>query len=378
MSNLSAKFNELTKLNYTNQAKWWLNGFWKDGAEQEAESIWKFAHKFFELDSKEGTELDEFKAHKFLESLGETLTVIELREKLKKIDLNVDGKMALLEYLAFKYTKPMAAVVDAPQGDNTDEINLAQSKVEAAQNAFSEVQVELEKQQRDLEEQKQALERQRLAKSQAETALAEQIKKVNEANRTLEAQKSAEEAVRKSEDELRIAVDDLKRQEDEYHSKIKALETEINDENTKSFNRSKAANLLAQLKNEDPMPLRKAKITQEAALRKVEKERKAAQAATAAASTAAGDAEKARKVAEDAKSDADAATVEAEKKTEALEQQKLRVEAAVQDAEARLKEAIDFLGEAKKKGGVAFGAIWWMERELKEAQKYLPKKKQTL
>ncbi len=39
---------------------------------------------------------------------------------------------------------------------------------------------------------------------------------------------------------------------------------------------------LAQLKQEDPLPLRKAKVTQEAALRKVEKERKAAEAATAA------------------------------------------------------------------------------------------------
>jgi hypothetical protein len=36
--------------------------------------------------------------------------------------------------------------------------------------------------------------------------------------------------------------------------------------------RNKAANELAQLKAENPMPLRKAKITQEAALRKVEKQ----------------------------------------------------------------------------------------------------------
>lgn len=66
---------ELTRAKYADQAKWYLNGFWKDGAEQgswrkrfclirlEAESIWKFAHKFSELDDKkkkEGCELDEF------------------------------------------------------------------------------------------------------------------------------------------------------------------------------------------------------------------------------------------------------------------------------------------------------------------------------
>lgn len=29
-----------------------------------------------------------------------------------------------------------------------------------------------------------------------------------------------------------------------------------------------------------------------------------------------------------------------------------------------LQEATDFLEEVKKKGGVAHGAIWWMERTL--------------
>ena len=76
--------------------------------------------------------------------------------------------------------------------------------------------------------------------------------------------------------------------------------------------------------------------------RKVEKERKAAQAATAAA-----------------------------------EEQTQRVEAACAETEAAYKEAEDFLNQAKKKSGTAQGVIWWMERELKEAQKYLPKKKQV-
>jgi hypothetical protein len=69
----------------------YLNGFWTEGAQQESENIWKFAQKFIELDDKkkaEGCELDEFQAHKFLESLGETLTVVALRERLRKIDLD--------------------------------------------------------------------------------------------------------------------------------------------------------------------------------------------------------------------------------------------------------------------------------------------------
>jgi hypothetical protein len=80
MADLKNKFIALTRKAYVGQAQWYLNGFWKDGAEKEAEVIWKYAQKFIELDpkKKEGNELDEFWSHKFLESLGETLTVIQV------------------------------------------------------------------------------------------------------------------------------------------------------------------------------------------------------------------------------------------------------------------------------------------------------------
>lgn len=117
MAELKAKFSQLTSMKYIDQAKWYLNGFWTEGAEQEAENIWKYTQKFIELDSrqKEGNELDEFWSHKFLESLGETLTVVKLREKLRQIDMDVNGKMALLEYLLFRYEKTVQACVVAPQ-----------------------------------------------------------------------------------------------------------------------------------------------------------------------------------------------------------------------------------------------------------------------
>ena len=40
-----------------------------------------------EKDGKNGSELEELYAHKFLEKHGETLTVRELREVLRKIDI---------------------------------------------------------------------------------------------------------------------------------------------------------------------------------------------------------------------------------------------------------------------------------------------------
>jgi len=42
---------------------------------------------------------------------------------------------------------------------------------------------------------------------------------------------------------------------------------------------------------------------------------------------------------------------------------------------ATLKEAVDYLESVKRKGGVAHGAIWWMERQIQEKRKYMPKSK---
>lgn len=115
---LKTKFFEITRMKYAEQAKWFLNGFWNEGAEAEVENVWKCTQKFIELDEAkkgEGNELDEFWSHKFLESLGETLTVIQLRERLRKIDMDANGKMALMEYLLFKYKKTVQAAVNSNQ-----------------------------------------------------------------------------------------------------------------------------------------------------------------------------------------------------------------------------------------------------------------------
>jgi len=290
---LKADFLALTRRKYVDQAKWFLNGFWLHGAEQETEAIWNYTQKFISLDDKKaaGNELDEFWSHKLLESIGQTLTVVELREHLKKIDLDVNGKMALLEFLAFQYKKTVKQVVDAPQGQNAAEVADAAKKFETLQTLLAELQ----------------------------TALAEQ--------------KAAEEAAQKAEAELKIAVADLKKQEDDYRVQIETLEAKSNDPSASTVSKNKAAAELAQLKAENPLPLRKAKITQDAALRKVEKVRKAAEAA------------------------------------------RISLEQKVKETETASSEAEAYLEELKKNPANPYGSLWWMERELKEAQKYLPSKK---
>jgi len=185
---------------------------------------------------KDGNELDEFLSHKFLEDIGETLTVLQLREKLRQIDLDMNKKMAITEYLLFKFNKQVGDLVNAPQSSNKDEIEKAQKMVEDAKSKLEEL---LQK----LEEQKKAL---------------------------IE-QKRLEEELKKAEAENKAALEELHKQEKEYNDKVSSLEAKSTDSSLSTVQKNKAANELQQLKSEDPLPLRKAKINQGATVRKCEK-----------------------------------------------------------------------------------------------------------
>jgi len=318
---LKQKFSEITRMKYVEQAKWFMNGTWKETGGKEAENIWKVVQKFIELDPQKsnGNELDEFWSHKLLESLGETLTVIALRERLKKIDLDVNGKMSAIEYLCDKYKKSVPECVDMPQGDNSAELAIAQEKLNKAQASLDDVTRRLAD----------------VAKATQETAAKE---------KALEEQKTQ---LLKAEAELKAAVDDLNAQQEAFNQKMADLDKKANDASLSQVNRSKAAAELAQLKQENPMPLRKAKITQEAALRKVEKQRKETEVAKEAAT---------------------ASRLELEKQTAELQK-------AEEECRQNFRLAEEYLAEVSKRGGNAEGSIWWLNRELEEKKKYLPKAK---
>jgi hypothetical protein len=264
-------WKELTTLSHSEQAIWFLNGFW-DEFENDAEKIWEYAHKFIEIqcgkpklygskawDEKEGNGLEQFKAHRFLEKIGETLSVKKLREE---IDVDNDKKMCLTEYLIYRYKKGRDEVVNSPQGGDDPEVfKNAQKTFNKAKAAFQE------------------------------------------ANAT---QLEADEAVQA-----------LEKEEKAYKDKIRKFEEKSFSKRLSAMKRAIAKNELEQLKCKDPLPLTKAKFTSKATLSKCKRAAKAA---------------------------------------------KVQFEAA--------KKLFD---ELKKKGGSALGAIWWMERELIETQKYKPK-----
>ena len=144
-----ADFKEVTAKVYKDQAVFFLNAFWPETGEKEAEKIWGNYHLVCELDVENGAEgckLDEFQAHRFFEKEGYALGVVEMRQKLNVQDPKFK-KIAFIEFLLYKYNQTIAELMKRPQGTNEELVK--------AQKAMSDVQGEIKK----IEEKKAELEK---------------------------------------------------------------------------------------------------------------------------------------------------------------------------------------------------------------------------
>eukprot|EP01090_Pellita_catalonica_P002691 TRINITY_DN12264_c0_g1_i1.p1 TRINITY_DN12264_c0_g1~~TRINITY_DN12264_c0_g1_i1.p1 ORF type:complete len:404 (+),score=162.31 TRINITY_DN12264_c0_g1_i1:50-1261(+) len=403
-------------MNYADQGKAFLNAFWEDCSD-EAEKIWTWANKFAELDldkKKEGSDLDEFNAHRFLESLKETKTVREMRKEITEADMDFNKRLALIEYCMWKYKKNVAEFVKIPQGGRKEEIDEANRMLDAVSEAFAQADAraqeakaalasarksEAEAKARETE----ALAREKEAKASEKQAVSdeESAKKAEAASQQAAADakaqeddaKAREEELRAAQSELEAALAELKAQEDAYNNKTADLKKKSETGGIVSRNRAK--NELAQHLGEDPLPLRRAKITQEAAVKKAERATTAAADARAKATAAAAEADKraaeaseaaqratearvaatnARTAAEQAASAASAARAQAEEDRKKSEEAQAAADAAVEEAREKVAEAEAYLAEVKSR--IPHGSSWWLERDLAEKKKYLPKRKQ--
>jgi len=318
--------NSITSQSYALQAQFFLNAFWYE-CESEVENCWKFVQSFQKLDNvkgKEGNELDEFWSHKFLESHGDTMTAIQMRNALKEIDIDCNKRMSFIEYALWKYKQTVKELLQRPQGDNRAELEKAQAMLKAVQHAFDVAQ-------------------KALAEAEADEAAAAAAKA-----------------------ELEVALAEVNAQQAAYDNTTADLKAKSEQGGQVAQNKAKAE--LAQHLNKPTLALSRARITQEAAVKKAEKARVAAADARVAATEARQAAEKARAAAEDATRQAVAARQRSEQAKEAAD-------AAVEEARAKVDEAEAFLQYVKSKPGAGQGSIWWMERELHEARAYLPERK---
>merc|ERR1711934_763793 len=111
------------------------------------------------------------------------------------------------------------------------------------------------------------------------------------------------------------AAEEVRKEQKIYDDKTQSLTAKTTQGGVVSMNRAKAE--LAQHLAEDPLPLRRAKITAESAEKRAEK--------------------------------------------------------TLKQAQDRVSELEAYLKELQKNCGSAGGSLWWIDRELHEARKYMPK-----
>merc|ERR1712137_1542155 len=220
------KLQALSKLIYKQQAVWFMNGFWEQ-TEKDAEKLWQYVHTCADLDMENhenGCGLDEVNAHRFLEVYGETLTVRELREKLRStgaLEASERPKIVpITHYLLFKYNVDWNVLVNASQGDNSAEIAEAQRLLESVQELFRQTDARyqeaaqaLQIAERDLRE----AESRAAAAASSKQAEAVAVSKEDEARQQEAPFKAAQE-------EVEAALAEVKKQEDEYQGKINDCE----------------------------------------------------------------------------------------------------------------------------------------------------------
>merc|ERR1712063_151350 len=145
MSDLD-KLHDICGKTYKEQGIWFLNCFWEQFAEKEAELVWQYVLKNAELDSDNhelGVALDEMKAHVFLEKFDETLTVREMREKLRSTGAIGESErpknVPLTHFLLYKYNANWHTLVDETrQGDNKEEMAKAEKMLQEVAKAVKE------------------------------------------------------------------------------------------------------------------------------------------------------------------------------------------------------------------------------------------------
>ncbi len=335
------RLKQLSAKCYRDQAIWFLNAFYADkfeGKDSECEMVWKYTNKMIELDlkkKKKGCELNEFDAHRFLEGFGMTLSVKDMREKLREIDIDFNKHVSLTEFLVYKYKADVTQLTTASQGEKD-------------MKKINEAETLLKKAQADCEAAKARAEEARAAEAKARESKLAAIKAEQEA-------KKEEAKLRKVKEEQYVAAEALRMEQKKFTEKCDRLRRKSKNPKFGVVKRGKAANDLAQLESKDPLPLQRAKITQEAVVKKCARAEKRAAKFTKKAIAA-------RELAE-----ADEAKAQAAREA---------ADAAVVEAEAAINKAQEFLEKVKKEvKGAGKGKLWFMDRELEEAKKYMPKSK---
>eukprot|EP00478_Filoreta_tenera_P003664 GABV01003894.1.p1 GENE.GABV01003894.1~~GABV01003894.1.p1 ORF type:complete len:121 (+),score=33.21 GABV01003894.1:121-483(+) len=115
-ANYVEKLNEICAMTISEQAKYFLRAFvleFQGNFEQILEQGYQMSK--YSAGGESATSLDEHEAHLFLEKRGTATTVVELRDALRTIDLNSDGRMAFIEFLSVGIPKNACGALFTPR-----------------------------------------------------------------------------------------------------------------------------------------------------------------------------------------------------------------------------------------------------------------------
>merc|ERR1719204_2735548 len=131
-------------LNYYEQAAFFLNAYWNE-YESEKSNIFDIACMMAKQDRNGGDDgicLDEVNAMKILQDLDMALSRPEYLAAMRKIDVNNDRKMSMLELMMYKYKINPAALMLRPQTGMTDELAAANQALADAQQTLEDLNAE--------------------------------------------------------------------------------------------------------------------------------------------------------------------------------------------------------------------------------------------
>ena len=306
---------ELNTKTYANQAKWFLNTLWGErfaDDEKAREQIWTFCHNMIKLDKVKGAKGC---------GLSEIVAHIFL-EKNSDSQTWTEFRDKMREIgFEHKLVSLLNFLIFNFKLDFRKLVNTVSGLDEDADLKIQEAQDKMDEAQEKLDA---------CVAAEAEAAAA--------ADKAAKALKEQQEA----EAEVKAGLEAIEAEESKKAKLMAKLKARSEDDNLGVVKKGKAFQEYKKLEGEDPLPLREAKIKQGAKVRKMKRATKACK--------------KAEKKAVEAREAA---------------------EKAVEEARKALSEAEDFLAEVKAScaGGTNDGVLWWMDRELTEARKYLPKGK---
>eukprot|EP00939_MAST-03C_sp_MAST-3C-sp1_P003839 g3839.t1 len=260
------KLNDLSTLKYEHQAKWFMNAYWAKGEkfgndEKKREALYNYCQNMIKMDpdGRNGCDLEQFKAHQFLEKNTDAITWTKMKTLLTALglDLKKDKRVSLTNFLLTHYNiKDYKYLVNAVQ--NVDD---------KIQKKLDELKTKMDILQDKADEAAQA-------KREADEAHAEQMEAHEAVARILAEIKAFQKKLSDGAAKLQAIIDD------ESLSQVKRMKArhELNDLKSGARARRKG------LKDKDPDWLRTAKIKQKAAVRR---EKAATKVAAAAAGHAA-------------------------------------------------------------------------------------------